>query len=54
MILAGAFFLVGAVLLAAAPHIAMLIMGRVIMGLGGSWLCAIQVYACMLLARQGT
>jgi MFS family permease len=34
MILAGAFFLVGAVLLAAAFHVAMLILGRVIMGLG--------------------
>jgi MFS family permease len=34
MMLAGAFFLVGAVLLAAAAHVAMLIMGRVIMGLG--------------------
>lgn len=37
MILAGAFFLVGAVLLAAAAHVAMLIMGRVIMGLGEFW-----------------
>jgi hypothetical protein len=34
MILAGTFFLVGAVLLAAAYHVAMLILGRVIMGLG--------------------
>jgi hypothetical protein len=34
MILAGTFFLVGAVLLAAAFHVAMLILGRVIMGLG--------------------
>lgn len=50
MIMAGAFFLVGAVLLAAAAHVAMLILGRVIMGLGK---CVLRVSWLHIVGLKG-
>lgn len=46
MVLAGTFFLVGAVLMAAAVHTAMLILGRVIMGLGQSMFSPLYLCGC--------
>lgn len=48
MVVSGAFYIVGAILLAAAHHIAMLYIGRVLLGIGVGF--AIQCTTCATLS----